>query len=626
MKQAESQNQKHYNIFQNIGYYFKYYRQSVPAFLWLCLVEIVFGSISPLFGIYLPKLAVDLAAKGVTWQRMWLTLGLFGGLCLCARVAATASMTGKYYLYNTRRNELLASVFLKTLRVPYRHVEEGETKDLYWKAMGIINQGDWSAIHKITYGTIDIIRNVISFLLYSTVLSFLNPLVAALLILLALTQYFISLRKIKYMERFRTEEAELDKKKSYVFYSAMGNQAAAKDIRIFGMRRWLNKEKDILLAGSKKLEHRKGRADYLYWQAGSLLNLGRDIFAYGYLLSRVLGGSVGPGEFVLYFGAITGFSGFVGSIMDSLAELRSGSLETNYYRTYMELPEEDRKAGQRHIHELTQPISIEFKDVSFSYDKTAEKKIFEHFDLKINAGEKLALVGVNGAGKTTFVKLLTGMYEPDEGKILINGVDRNEFPREEFYRLFSAVFQEPFILPVTVAENLTFETDYDSTKAWDALERAGLADRFRERKVTMNTFFDKDFDDNGIELSGGEQQRFLLARALYKDGPILVLDEPTAALDAIAENQLYLRYNELTRGRTSLFISHRLSSTRFCDRILMLEGGRIVEQGSHEELMEKKGAYYQLFRIQSHYYQNDRTEGFSSEMNPEWEVSSYVSR
>ncbi len=608
MKQTESQYEKHYNIFQNIGYYFRYYRQSIPAFLWLSLVEIVFGAVSPLFGIYLPKLAVDLAAEGVTWQRMWLTLGIFGGLCLCVKVSAAASETGKYFLYNTRRNELLASVFLKTLRVPYRHVEEGETKDLYWKAMGIINQGDWSALHKITYGSINIVRNVISFLLYSTVLSFLHPLVAALLILLALVQYVISLRKIKYMEKFRTETAELDKKKSYVLYSAMGNQAAAKDIRIFGMKRWLSREKDLLLDRSRKLEQKKSRADYFFWQAGSLLNLGRDIFAYGYLLSQVLAGAVGPGEFVLYFGAITGFSGFVGSIMDSLAELRSGSLETNYYRTYMELPEEDRETGQRHIHELAQPISIEFRDVSFAYDKTAEKKIFDHFNLKINAGEKLALVGVNGAGKTTLVKLLTGMYEPDEGKILINGVDRNEFPREELYRLFSAVFQEPFILPVTVAENLTFEVDYDSDRAWNALERAGLAGKFREKGVTMDTFFDKDIDENGIELSGGEQQRFLLARALYKDAPILVLDEPTAALDPIAESEVYDNYARYSDKKTAVFISHRLASTRFSDRIVLLGEGGILEEGSHQELMERQGAYAEMFEVQSRYYAKDKLE------------------
>ncbi len=608
MKQAESQYEKHYNIFQNIGYYFKYYRQSAPIFLWLCLVEILFGAVSPLFGIYLPKLAVDLVTKGVTWQRMWLTLGTFGGLFLCVHVAAKASETGKYHLYNTRRNELVAKIFLKTLRVPYRHVEEGETKELYWKAIRIVNQGDWSALYRMTYGTISMIQNALSFFLYSTVLSFLNPFVAALLMLLALAQYAINIRKIKYMERFRDQDAELGKKKSYLFYSAMGNQKAAKDVRIFGMQRWLNKEKDILLDQTRKLAQKKNRAEYLYWQLGSLLNLGRDIFAYGYLLQKVFTGAVNPGEFVLYFGAITGFSGFVGSIMESLAKLRSGSLETNYYRAYMELPEEDRKQGQRHISEMPRPVSIEFRDVSFSYDKSAEKKIFDHFNLKIHAGEKLALVGANGAGKTTLVKLLTGMYEPDEGSILIGGVDRNEFPREELYHLFSAVFQEPFLLPVTVGENLTFEARCDSDRAWKALEEADLAERFREKGVTLDTFFYVDMDESGIELSGGETQRFLLARALYKDGPVLVLDEPTAALDPIAESEIYDKYAKYAADKTAIFISHRLASTRFSDRIVLLGEGGILEEGSHQELMEKNGVYAKMFQVQSRYYARNKLE------------------
>lgn len=606
--QTETQYEKNYNILQNMCYYFEYYRRSIPVFLWLCLAEIVFGAVQPFCGIYLPKLAVDLVTKGVTWQRLWLTLGVFGLLFLSVLVAEAASRDGKYHLYNTRRNELLAGVFLKTLRVPYRYVEEGAAKELYWKAMGIIAQGDWSALHKMTYGTIDIIKNVISFALYGTVLSFLSPWMAVLLLVLSLIQYVISLSKIKYMEKFRGEDAELTKKMNYVFYNAIGNRDAAKDVRIFGMKGWLNKEKDILLDRSRRLEKRKGMADYRYWQMGSLLTLARDIFAYTYLLKQVFEGAVGAGDFVLYFGAITGFSGFLGSIMDSLAQLRSGSRDTNFYRAYMELPEEELRTGSRHISELKQPVSIEFCDVSFSYDAKAEKKIFDHFNLKINAGEKLALVGVNGAGKSTFVKLLCGMYDPDEGSILIGGIDRNEFPKEELYQLFSAVFQEPFLLPVTVAENLTFESDYDSERAWRALEDAGLAEKFREKNIAMDTFFDKDMDEDGAQLSGGEEQRFLLARALYKDAPVLVLDEPTAALDPIAESEIYDNYARYSGGKTAIFISHRLASTRFSDRIVLLGDGGILEQGSHQELMDLKGAYAEMFEVQSRYYAKDKLE------------------
>lgn len=607
MKQTETPYEKQYNTFQNIGYYFKYYRQSIPVFLWMCLAEVLFGAITPLLGIYLPKLALDLVTKNVTLWRLWLTLAAFGALSLSIRVASAASQ-GKYFLYNTRRNELLANLFLKTLRVPYRYVEEGCAKELYWKAMGIVNGGDWCALYKMTYAAVDIIKNVLRFILYSTVLSFLSPWVAGLLLAISLVQYAVSLSKIKFMEKFRGEEADLDKKKSYLFYNAMGSPAAAKDVRIFDMAGWLNKEKNLLLEKCRNLSKRKGRVDYLYWQIDNLLSAGRDIFAYGYLLKKVFDGAMSAGEFVLYFGAITGFAGFVGSIMNSLADLRSGSKDTNFYRAYMELPEDDLRTGRRHISELKQPVSIEFRDVSFSYEGKTEKKILDHFNLKINAGEKLALVGANGAGKTTFVKLLCGMYEPDEGSILIGGIDRTEFPKEELYKLFSAVFQEPFILPVTVAENLTLENDYDSERAWNALLKAGLYETFHKKGVTMDTFFDKDIDEDGLKLSGGEEQRFLLARALYKDAPILVLDEPTAALDPIAESEIYDHYSQYSNGKTAVFISHRLASTRFSDRIVLLGEGGILEEGSHQELMDLKGAYADMFEMQSRYYAKHKLE------------------
>ncbi len=604
----ESIYERNYSILQNIIYFYRFYRTHIPAFLWLCLIEIIFGAIQPYFGIYLPKLAVDLVTKGATVERLAAALGVFGILCFCVYVSKSASEEGKYFLYNTKRNDLLAVLFLKSLRIPYSYVEEGEAKKLYWEATKVIEGGDWCALHKMTYGTIAIIQNVISFLLYSTVLSFLSPWIAAMLVVLSLLQYGIDLSRIKYMERFRGEEAELFKKRNYLFYNAMGNTKAAKDIRIFGMKRWLGSQKNLLLDQTKTLEKRKQRAEQAYWQLGSLLLLGRDIFAYAYLIWQAAGGVIDAGEFVLYFGAITGFSGFVGSVMGSIADLRSGCNSTNLYRAYMELPEEELQSGSRHIAELTYPVSIEFRNVSFSYDKTAEEKIFQHLNLTIGAGEKLAVVGVNGAGKTTLVKLLCGMYEPDEGHIFINGIDRNEFPRQELYQLFAAVFQEPFLLPVTVGENLALSEDYDKERAQKALKDAGLETLFAERHVKLDSYFGKDFDEDGLELSGGEEQRFLLARALYKDAPFLILDEPTAALDAISESEVYDNYSRFSEGRTALFISHRLASTRFSDRIVLIGNGGIMEEGTHDELMEQDGAYANMFRVQSSYYAKSRVE------------------
>lgn len=607
-KREETMYEKHYSIPQNILYCYRFYKKNVPIFLWLCLIEIIAGAVQPYFGIYLPKLAVDLVTEGVTAGRLFLMLCGFGILSLCVNVARSVGMSAKYFMYNGKRNNMIGSLFLKSLRIPYRYVEEGEVKKLYWKAVSAQEGGDWSALYKMTYSTIDIIQNIISFVLYSTVLGFLNVWMVIVLLVISLIQYGISISKIKYLEKFRDEGADLEKKRNYLFYSAMGNMSAAKDIRIFGMGRWLNERKDCLLDRIKRLEKKKRDAEQVYWQMGSLLSLGRDIFAYIYLIRQVVEGAIGAGEFVLYFGAITGFSGFVGSIMNSVAELRGGSNSMNFYRSYMELSEEDLTAGSHHITELQYPLSVEFQDVSFSYDKKAENRIFDHLNLKIAAGEKLAVVGTNGAGKTTLVKLLCGMYEPDEGKILINGIDRSEFPKGELFQLFSAVFQEKLILPFTVGESLSLSREYDSGRAKKAIRDAGLEELFAERNVGLDTYMDKNMEEDGLKLSGGQEQRFLLARALYKDAPFLILDEPTAALDPIAESEVYDSYAKYAEGKTAVFISHRLASTSFSDRIVLIGDGGIIEEGTHGQLMEKGGVYAEMFHVQSSYYAKSRIE------------------
>lgn len=229
------------------------------------------------------------------------------------------------------------------------------------------------------------------------------------------------------------------------------------------------------------------------------------------------------------------------------------------------------------------------------------------------AGEKLAIVGLNGAGKSTLVKLICGLYDPTEGEVLLNGVDIREYNRQEYYRLFSAVFQQFSVLEVTLAENVA-QTDenIDWKRMGDCIEKAGLTDKVESLPQHYETHIGRKVFEDGIELSGGETQRLMLARALYKGGSIIVLDEPTAALDPIAENDIYMKYNEMTEGCTSVYISHRLASTRFCDRIIFLGEGNILEEGTHEELMQKGGNYAELFEVQSKYYKeggaSDETE------------------
>ena len=249
---------------------------------------------------------------------------------------------------------------------------------------------------------------------------------------------------------------------------------------------------------------------------------------------------------------------------------------------------------------------MKLENVSFRYPG-AEEDIIHDLNLTVHPGEKLAIVGLNGAGKTTLVKLLCGLLDPTEGKVLLNGKDIRDFNRRSYYDLFSAVFQEFSVLDVTVAEQIAQTTeniDYD--RIADCIDKAGLTEMIAKLPKGLQTHVGREVHLDGVLFSGGQTQRLMLARALYKDGPILLLDEPTAALDPIAENDIYMKYSEMTHGRTSMFISHRLASTRFCDRIIFVADGGIKEEGTHESLLALGGEYAKLFEVQSRYYQEGK--------------------
>ena len=241
-----------------------------------------------------------------------------------------------------------------------------------------------------------------------------------------------------------------------------------------------------------------------------------------------------------------------------------------------------------------------FEDVTFTYPGT-EKPALDHVSLKFEIGSRTALVGRNGSGKTTLIKLLCRLYEPDSGRILLNGIDIRYFEYKEYVQLFSVVFQDFHLFAYPIGENIAGSRHVDEERAWDALEKAGMKERVMEMEDKLDTLLYKNTGE-GVEISGGEAQKLALARALYKDAPFVVLDEPTAALDPFAEAEVYEHFKELVRDRTSIYISHRMSSCKFCDEILVLDEGKIAERGTHSELLERNGIYAGLYRTQAQYY------------------------
>ena len=420
--------------------------------------------------------------------------------------------------------------------------------------------------------------------------------------------YVCSLRTNKWSYDHRQEGAALGQKMSYIRQTA-GDRGALKDIQIFGMSSWLRQVHDAVLKLFRDFQLREQRVRLLGDLAEVALTFLRNGAAYGYLLALALGEGLSVSEFLLYFTAVGNFTTWVTGILKGFGELHQFSLELSSVRSYIEAPEPFRMEGGKAIEPDTSlPYTLELRDVSFRYPG-AEKDTLSHIDLTVRPGEKLAIVGLNGAGKTTLMKLCCGLLDPTGGQVLLNGEDIRDFNRRDYYRLFSTVFQDFSVFDTTFADNVTQVPESPDTAGMeDAVKRAGLWEKYQSLPQGGATHIGQGIYEDGLLHSGGELQRLMLARALYKNGPIIILDEPTAALDPVAEMEVYENFDKIVGDKTAVYISHRLSSCRFCDDIAVFDHGHIVQQGSHDALVEAPGKYQELWHAQAQYYAKQEKE------------------
>ena len=597
-----------YSTIRNVFYLLKdIYGENKILFLFI-ITEAVCGIITPLFGIYLPKFAVELVTQKADTRQILFTLGLFTAIMMVAVVLQNVSSNAKYMHYNNLRWFYLRKLLFKSLDCDYSNIESSGGLIRYQKARNALDQGDQSATSYMVLSIIAIFSSSISFILYSGIISALNPLIVVMLIGLTVINFFSDRYALKYEEKHRDESSQIGRKLGYVEHCAKDMQAG-KDVRIYNMINWLIPMRNNFLEAFIKLQYKIKNRYYMSGVVHGLTLLIRDGAAYAYLVYMVSNGNVEIGDFVLYFGAIAGFSGFINNIASHFNQIRSANVQMNDMRDFLENSNLSEPVNPVEIPARNSAMSVSFRNVCFSYNQESVK-VLDNFNLEINAGEKIALVGVNGAGKTTIVKLLCGFYTPDSGEILINGIDIRNFRKADLYKLFSAVFQDIVILPFTVAENISMRlgSKTDKNLAWACIEKAGLEEFMQTQEKGIDSKMLKNIDPDGLILSGGQQQKLLLARALYKNAPVLILDEPTAALDPIAESEVYEKFHEMSQNKTALYISHRLASTRFCDRIVFLKDGVAAEIGSHWELMQNGGEYANMFEIQSHYYQENIRE------------------
>lgn len=380
------------------------------------------------------------------------------------------------------------------------------------------------------------------------------------------------------------------------------NYKNAKDIRVYNAESFIEQEHQNYLNEHKELsliEINEVKSYNLLLSAFQALLIG--IF-YGYIALRTYSGSFTADNVVAIVGIIP-------VLIPAITQLSSIPMMTTTWAkniSYLKRIKEydsDRYFGTLPVEKRTDnDYEIEFRNVSFKYSGS-DSYALRNVSIKFKIGEHLAFVGANGSGKSTFIKLLCRLYDPTEGEILLNGINIKKYNIQEYMSIFSVVFQDFSLFAVPLSQNVSTSIDYDKEKLWQCLEEAGIADRVKEFDKKEETVLYKKLDDNGVEISGGEAQKIAIARALYRDAPFVVLDEPTAALDPISEFEIYSRFNGFTKGKTAIYISHRLSSCRFCDKIMVFDKGQIVQFGSHDELLsDENGKYYRLWTSQAKYY------------------------
>ncbi|HIV79383.1 MAG TPA: ABC transporter ATP-binding protein/permease [Candidatus Avanaerovorax faecigallinarum] len=553
----------------------------------------------PLTGVVMPKYIID-ELTGL--QRVEYLAVYVGALVLINLVGSIllAYLEGAMF---TSKSEVFSSfecmMAEKLMTCDFESLEDPGFLDIKEKAHRIL-YAEGQGFGAVLDHAFNIAGKVFIFAGLVGVLSTLNIWMVLVFVALVLLNSAVESRVQKRYVSWDIEKAPIERRSAYLL-NIIENFEYGKEERIYGL-------KDFLI--SRVAKH-LGESDAFYKRQTRELNKSqyftavtsffRDAISYIYLISKVITGSIQIGSFTMYVGAVSQFSTAMNDMMSSIVNIRRFGLYYDELNKYINMPQTMRE-GERTVDNETGEYTIKFENVSFRYPGS-EIYALRNVNITITPSEKLSIVGENGAGKTTFVKLLLRLYDPTEGRILLNGTDIREFDYDEYQNLMAAVFQDFRLFSFTLKENVCFDKECSDEVVIDCLRRSGFGNKLDQLPKGIYTNVYKNFEEDGFEPSGGEGQKIALARALFKDTPVVILDEPTAALDPRAEYEMYQNFNKMSEGKTTIFISHRLSSSRFCDKIAVFAGGEIKEYGSHDELYSKDGMYHELFDMQAKFYQ-----------------------
>lgn len=599
--------QKEYSTISNMIYTMKgafKAQKSVAIFLLIDVLAVSFAAYLPSFLIKF--VIVDVENK-VEQNHTVITIIVWCFILLVAKCLNTFTTNNIQWKLFVCRLSFMFKRIRKVLDMDFEYLESPKVRDLCHKAERATG-GNTNGVEGMMHSFHNVMITLVKIIIAMGILITLNPWLILLILVFGVGIYLnmdITKRNDK---KFSWNPSTPYWRKQYYMETTTTNFTYGKDIRLFSMKNWLLKkyvgihdEMHAYMVGSKNR-----------WRTSWIINAGitliEEIIIYTYLINQVLYHGMTIDNFVFYFGAIGTFFVTMYSVFNNITDMRGQSREVNDFRSFLEFTDGDIKQVKSPIPKAKR-YEFTFDHVSFCYPET-EKMVLKDVCIKLAPGERLAVVGLNGAGKTTFIKLLSGLYRPTQGKILCNGIDITEFDRKEYYELFAPVFQNIELFAFSIAENVSMKTPEETKEdvATECLKLAGLGDKIEQLPKKGKTELLKVIYEEGIDLSGGEKQKLALARALYKDAPVIILDEPTSALDALAEYELYQKFDELIHDKTAIYISHRLSSTRFCNHIALFADGELIEYGTHETLLAAGKEYTKMFEVQAQYYQEGGRE------------------
>lgn len=615
-KVFDDKSRRKYGLVSNFIYNLKAVEEWDNKLFWAQILVVVPYVADSLLGSYLPaRLVSDLTGQ-VPLSQMLLTLALIALVMWLCNAAANVMIEFCYFASGFLDNYYAQKFVNKITDVDYDYLEDEEFQKISGNAWRVarFGQGVTNAVTTLPifmYSSVGVL--VYGFLLARKSWILLLVLMGSL----SVSLWLLSVARKKHAENY--EKLQLSARKEGYITAQATDSAAGKDIRIYRLADWFLKKYDESLQEMGRIYcviH-----DWYTFRnvSHAFLQMLMDGAAFGLLVYQLSQGEMTAAEFVFYIGLVSGFSLYFENMLRQIMGFSNTSASISYMREFLEY--EDRwnrgeGVGSEKLAQIkSNAVKLELRNVSFTYPGNDQPTI-RNINVTVTPGEKVALIGLNGAGKTTLVKLICGFYHPTEGEILLNDIPIEEFNRDEYYSLVSVLFQDSTMMALSLDENLTGQEPekIDRKRLNETLRLSGFEGVYEKLSEKGKTLLVREVNRDSTDFSGGEKQKMLFARTLYQDAPLVILDEPTAALDPIAENELYLNYGKAMENKTGIYISHRLSSTRFCDRILLLEHGEIVEEGTHDSLLAGKTRYAELFEIQSQYYKEESERKRKSEL------------